>query len=167
MPHDARRTSLPREALTRARPHSGQCIPHEARAQSTDFFHHYSRWLPSWRALRRGARLLLRQRAAAHAPRPQSKHSLLTPFTTTRAGPSAGARCDAARSCCCGRGRRRTRRGPKVSIVCLLPLLLLELAQALARAATRREAAAVAEGGGARTARRAILPRLCDGRHAR
>ena len=106
MPHDARRTSLPREALTRARPHSGQCIPHEARAQSTDFFHHYSRWLPSWRALRRGARLLLRQRAAAHAPRPQSKHSLLTPFTTTRAGPSAGARCDAARGCCGGGGRR-------------------------------------------------------------
>eukprot|EP00964_Phaeocystis_antarctica_P053454 scaffold31372_cov78-Phaeocystis_antarctica.AAC.1 len=33
-------------------------------------FYYYSRWLPSWRALRRGARLLLRQRAAAHAPQP-------------------------------------------------------------------------------------------------
>ena len=148
MPHDARRTSLPREALTRARPHSGQCIPHEARAQSTDFFHHYSLWLPSWRALRRGARLLLRQRAAAHAPRPQSKHSPLTSFTTTLAGSRAGARCDAARGCCGSGGRRRTRRGPKVSTVYLLLSLLLSLAPELARAATRREAAAAVEGGG-------------------
>ena len=32
-----------------------------------------------------------------------------------------GARCDAARGCCGSGGRRRTRRGPKVSIVYLLP----------------------------------------------
>ena len=95
-----------------------------------------------------GARLLRRQRAAAHAPRPQSKHSLLTSFTTILAGSRAGARCDAARGCCGSGGRRRTRRGPKVSTVHLLPLLLLSLAPELARAATRRKAAAAAEGGG-------------------
>jgi len=125
------------------------------------------RWLRGRRALRRGARLLRQRRAAAHAPRPQSKHSPLTSSTTTLAGSRAGARCDAARGCCGGGGRRRTRRGPGVSTVYLLPLLPLSLAPELARAATRREAAALAEGvGGACTARRVVLPLLHEGRHA-
>ena len=103
----------------------------------------------------------------AGGQRPRSKHSLLTSFTTTLAGSRAGARCDAARGCCGGGGRRRTRRGPGVSTVYLLPLLPLSLAPELARAATRREAAALAEGvGGACTARRVVLPLLYEGRHA-
>jgi len=53
-----------------------------------------------------GTRLLRRQRVAAHAPRPQSTHALLTFFTSILAGSRAGARGDAARGCCCGGGRR-------------------------------------------------------------
>ena len=129
-----------REALTRARPHSGQLTRPEHSACLEADAH------PS-----RGKLLREPDRTAASAYLTRPKHSLLTSFTTTLAGSRAGARCDAAQGCCYGRGRRRTRRGPKVSTVCLFPLLLLSLAPELARAATRREAAA-AEGGGARAA---------------
>ena len=101
-----------------------------------------------------------RARRSAALSTPRCEHSPSTSF-------KPGARCDAARGCCCCGGWRRTRRGPKVSTVHLLPLLLLSLAPELARAATRREAAALAEGvGGACTARRVVLPLLYEGRHA-